>query len=70
MISVITIIEDEHSECLNNIKKTSGIKDIEVISIIKNDKNIGKIYNNAIKNSSYDIIVFCNENIKILTKNA
>jgi len=69
MISIAIIIPPDNEECLNYLKKSSGIKNIEIIPIINNEENIGKLYNRAINNSSHDIIVFCNENTKILTKN-
>ncbi len=69
MISIV-VIDDEHSvECINNIKKNCGLRDVEIISLLKKGENIGKIYNQAIHTSSNDIVVFYNKNIKIHTKN-
>lgn len=70
MISVIFSTRENKQSHIDHIKKTSGLgKNIEVIQYINPRKNIGEVYNDAIKKSTYDIIVFCDENIKILTKN-
>jgi hypothetical protein len=49
-------------------KKTSGLKDVEVIEKINNgEKSLSQVYNEIINESSNDILVLCHDDIKLET---
>jgi GT2 family glycosyltransferase len=54
---------------IDHIKKTSGIKNIEILSYKNpNGESLTKIYNKALEESKNDIIVFCHDDIIFNTK--
>jgi len=71
MISVIfSTIENKQSH-IDHIKKTSGLgKNIEVIQYTNNGEfSLTQLYNKGLKESQYDIVVFCHDDIIFDTKN-
>ena len=54
---------------IEHIRETSGIKDIEILSYENpNGKSLTKIYNEALKESTNDIVLFCHDDIIFNTK--
>ena len=54
---------------VEHIRETSGIRDIEILSYENPDgKSLTKIYNEALKVSKNDIIIFCHDDIIFNTK--
>jgi glycosyltransferase involved in cell wall biosynthesis len=52
------------------LKKSSGLKDVEVIEKVNNgEKSLSQVYNEIIDESSNDIIVLCHDDIYFDTKN-
>jgi GT2 family glycosyltransferase len=68
MITVIYCTREEYPSHTDFIKKTSGIKDIEVIEYINKGEPLTKFYNKGLKEASNDIIVFCHDDIVFNTK--
>jgi GT2 family glycosyltransferase len=68
MISVIYCTREEFPQHQEHIKKTSGIKDIEVIEYINKGESLTKFYNKGLKEASNDIVVFCHDDIIFNTK--
>jgi len=69
MISVIYCTKVSKPYHKEHIIKSSGLhKNIEVIEIINNGESLTKCYNEGIKQSKYDTIVICHDDIMIETK--
>jgi GT2 family glycosyltransferase len=69
MISVIYCTREEFPSHTEHIKKTSGIKNLEVIEYINQGESLTKFYNKGLEEASNDIIVFCHDDIIFNTKN-
>jgi glycosyltransferase involved in cell wall biosynthesis len=69
MISVVYCTREHNPEYVEHIKKTSGIKNIEVIEYINQGESLTKFYNKGLKESSNNIVVFCHDDIIHETKN-
>jgi glycosyltransferase involved in cell wall biosynthesis len=69
---MITIIYSTHKEESYNNKfkqhllNTVGLKDVQILEYInKNEYSLSQVYNKGIKESNYDIIVCCHNDIKL-----
>jgi GT2 family glycosyltransferase len=67
MISVI-VSSNKDNLCVdkfkNHIKKTSGLKEYEILLYNnQNEFSLSEIYNRGLKESKYDILVFCHDDI-------
>ncbi len=71
MISVIFSTRENKQSHIDHIKKTSGLgKNIEVIQYINNGEfSLTQLYNKGLKESQYDIVIFCHDDIIFNTKN-
>jgi len=69
MISVIYCTRNPYQKHKEHIKKTSGIKDIEVIEYVNKGESLTKFYNKGLEEAKNNIIVFCHDDIVINTKN-
>jgi len=69
MISVVYCTRKHNQEHLEHIKKSSGIKDIEVIEYINNGESLTKFYTKGLKESKNDILIFCHDDIVFNTNN-
>jgi len=69
MISVIYCTRENYPSHTEHIKKTSGLKDIEVIEYINKGESLTKFYNKGLQESKYDIVVFCHDDIIFNTNN-
>jgi len=68
MITVVTKLENKtEKDFKNEINKTSGLKNIDFIIYKDEKESLSKLYNKAIENSKYNIIVFINENVEFRT---
>jgi GT2 family glycosyltransferase len=68
MITVVTVLKNIDEEYfISHINKTCALKDIDFIIYKNEEKPISLLYNEAIKNSKYNIVVFINENIEFTT---
>jgi len=68
MITVIYCTREEFPSHQEHIKKTSGLKDVEVIEYINHGQPLTEFYNKGLKEASNDIIVFCHDDIVFNTK--
>jgi glycosyltransferase involved in cell wall biosynthesis len=70
MISVVYSTRKDKPEFKEHIEKTSGIRGIEIIQM-ENDgvMSLTEAYNKGLKESKYDIVVFCHDDIIFDTKN-
>jgi GT2 family glycosyltransferase len=69
MITVIYCTRENFPQHTEHIKKTSGIKDIEVIEYINRGESLTKFYNKGLKESKNNIVIFCHDDIVFNTKN-
>jgi GT2 family glycosyltransferase len=69
MITVVYCTRENYPSHTEHIKKTSGLKDIEVIEYINKGESLTKFYNKGLKESKYDIVVFCHDDIIFDSKN-
>jgi len=69
MISVVYCTRENYPQHTEHIKKTSGIKNIEVIEYINKGESLTKFYNKALKETTNDIVVFCHDDIILNTNN-
>lgn len=71
MISVVFSTREDNPKHKEHIMVTSGIyKDMEVIQYINNGEySLTEIYNEALKETTNDIVVFCHDDIILETKN-
>lgn len=70
MLTVGFSTRSENSNYIEYIKKTSGIKDIEVIQKVNNgDKSLSQVYNEIINESKYNIVVCIHDDLEFDTKN-
>jgi len=69
MISVVYCTRESNQKHRDHIIKTSGLhKNIEVVEIINNGESLTSAFNRGYKQSKYDIVVFCHDDILIETK--
>jgi len=70
MISVVYSTKEKMPEFGELIKKTCGIRDVEVIEYVNPGKySLSEIYNKGLKESKNNIVVFCHNDISFDTKN-
>ncbi|MHA1975153.1 MAG: glycosyltransferase [Candidatus Hodarchaeales archaeon] len=69
MISIIYCTRKSNPEHTEHLYKSCGGKDIDIIEIINNGESLTKCYNRGLKQTKYDIVVFCHDDIIINTKN-
>lgn len=69
MISVFYCTRASNPKHLEHLKKTCGLKDVEIIEYINNGEGLTKPYNQALKTAKYDIVAFLHDDIEIRTDN-
>lgn len=70
MITIGFSTRNDNPTYIEYLKKTSGIKDVQIIQKINNgDKSLSKVYNEIIEESKNDIIVLCHDDLEFDTKN-
>ena len=68
MLSVIYCTPESMPSHSDHIKKTVGVRDVEVIEYINKGEPLTKFYNRALRESIHDIVVFCHNDITFNTK--
>lgn len=65
MISVVFSTRTHNQSHIEHIKRTSGLsKNIEILQFINNGEySLTEIYNKGLKESKYDIVIFCHDDI-------
>tara|TARA_B100002019_G_C21273989_1_gene604080 strand:- start:4268 stop:5827 length:1560 start_codon:yes stop_codon:yes gene_type:complete len=69
MLSVIYCTKEDYPSHIEHIKKTCGIRDVEIIQYINKGEALTKFYNKGLKESKNNIVVFCHDDIIFNTKN-
>lgn len=70
MISVIVSTRAIDDSFVDMVKKTSGVKDIEVLIYENNgEMSLTQVYNKGLSESNNDILVFMHDDVQILTNN-
>jgi GT2 family glycosyltransferase len=69
MISVVYCTREHNPQHIEHIKKSSGLKDIEVIEYINHGESLTKFYNKGLSESKNNILVFCHDDIILNTNN-
>ena len=69
MLSIVYCTPEPMSSHIDHIKKTVGIKDVEIIEYINKGESLTKFYNKALKETKNKIVVFCHNDIIFNTKN-
>ena len=68
MISIVYCTPDEMPEHSLHIKKTVGLKDVEIIEYINKGEPLTKFYNKALRETKNEIVIFCHNDIIFNTK--
>jgi hypothetical protein len=69
MITIGFSTREDNQKYIDYLKKTSGLKDVEVIQKINNgDKSLSQVYNEILSESKYDIVVLCHDDIEFDTQ--
>jgi len=68
MITIGFSTRKDNQKYIDYLKKTSGLKDVEIIQKINNgEKSLSQTYNEILKESKYDIVVLCHDDIEFDT---
>ena len=69
MITIGFSTRQDNQKYINYLKKTSGLKDVEVIQKINNgEKSLSQVYNEILSESKYDTVVLCHDDIEFDTQ--
>jgi hypothetical protein len=69
MITIGFSTRQDNQKYVDYLKKTSGLKDVEVIQKINNgDKSLSQVYNDILTESKYDTVVLCHDDIEFDTR--
>lgn len=69
MISVVYCTREHKPEHIEHLKKSSGLKDIEILEYINHGESLTKFYNQGLKESKNNIVIFCHDDITLNTTN-
>jgi len=69
MISVVYCTREHNPQHIEHLKKSSGLKDIEIIEYINHGESLTKFYNKGLSESKNNILVFCHDDIILNTNN-
>lgn len=68
MITIGYCTREIKQDFINDIKKTCGTSDVEIIPVLNNgEKSLTSVYNEITRNASNDVICFIHDDIEILT---
>lgn len=68
MITIGFSTRKDNQKYIDYLKKTSGLKDVEIVQKINNgEKSLSQTYNEILKESKYDIVVLCHDDIEFDT---
>jgi hypothetical protein len=64
MISIVFSTRETDTSYIDHLKKTCGIKEVEIISYVNNGEySLTQLYNKGLKESTFDIVVFCHDDL-------
>ena len=63
MITVVYCTIEPNPLHTEHLKKSIGIPDVEIIEYVNKGEGLTKFYNKGLKESKYDIVVFCHDDI-------
>jgi hypothetical protein len=70
MITIGYSTRENNEKYTDYLKKTCGIKNVEVIQKVNNgEKSLSQVYNEIIDESTNDIIIFCHDDLEFETSN-
>ena len=69
MLSVVYCTPEPMESHISHIRKTVGLKEVEIIEYINKGEPLTKFYNKALKETKNDIVIFCHNDIIFNTKN-
>lgn len=69
MISVVYCTREHNPQHIEHLKKSSGLKDIEIIEYINHGESLTKFYNKGLSESKNNILVFCHDDITLNSNN-
>jgi len=70
MLTIGFSTRKHNPDFIKHLKKSCGLKDIQVIEKINNgEKNLSQVYNEIIDESLHDVVVFCHDDIEFDTNN-
>lgn len=70
MITIGYSTRESNLQFQEYVKKTCGIKNIQLIEVVNNGvKSLPEVYNEIIEKSNFDIIVLCHDDIEFDTNN-
>jgi hypothetical protein len=70
MITIGFSTRKDNPKYVDYLKKTCGIKDLQIIQKVNNgEKSLSKVYNEIIDESNNDVIVFCHDDLEFDTIN-
>ena len=68
MLTIAYSTRESNPKFTNYLKKTSGVKDIQVLEKInKGEKTLSKVYNEILEEAQNDFIIFCHDDIEFET---
>jgi GT2 family glycosyltransferase len=69
MVSVVYCTRESNPKHYNHLQSTCGVKGVEIIEYVNKGESLTKVYNKFLKETKYDIVVFCHDDIVIGTQN-
>jgi glycosyltransferase involved in cell wall biosynthesis len=68
MISIVYCTKEHNQKHIDHLKKIGGHPKVEVIEYINKGEGLTKFYNKGLKESKFDIVVFCHDDIIVESK--
>lgn len=69
MISIVFCSKEPNPQYIEHLKKSCGVKDVEVIPIKNNGElSLAQSYNHGLKSAKYDTVVFTHDDVAFNTK--
>jgi len=68
MITIVYCTREHNQKHIDHLKKVGGHPKVEVIEYINKGEGLTKFYNKGLKESKFDIVVFCHDDIIIESK--
>ena len=69
MISVVYCTKEHKPEYIEHVRKSSGLKDIEIIEYINHGESLTKFYNKGLLETKNNIVVFCHDDLIMNSNN-
>jgi len=68
MISIVYCTREHNQKHIDHLKKVGGHPKVEVIEYINKGEGLTKFYNKGLKESKFDVVIFCHDDITIESK--